>query len=168
MAKKREHRLLWPPRYHSGDLRNLARITAGVLFSMQLTGCDFPIRSMLYHKDSLEVTLPPQVREALALERGDWLIFGATNWPGVAVISRVPDEGSELLDIIKRKDSGFVVRKVTRHNNSLRVVIPPQVRKLLLMEVGDSVIFGLTPVPGMITISAIKGGGEPRVGRWAG
>ncbi len=160
MAKKSGVTLVWPPRYHSGDLRNLARITAGVLFSMYLAGCDFPIRLLLHHKDSSEVTLPPQVREALALERGDWLMFGATNWPGVAVIVRVPDESSELLDIIKRKDCKLIARKVTRHNNSLRVIIPPQVRKLLLMEVGDSVIFGLTPTPGMVTISATKAGGK--------
>ncbi len=168
MAKKREHRLLWPPRYHSGDLRNLARIPAGILFSMQLAGYDYPIRPLRHHKDSSEVTIPPQVWETLQLEPGDWIIFGVTNWPSVAVISRVPDESSELLDIIKRKDRKFVVRKVTRHRNSLRVVISPAVRKLLSAEPGDSLAFGLTPVSGVISLCAIKGGGDSAGSRRTG
>ncbi len=160
MAKKSGHTLVWPPRYHGGDLRNLSRMLAGVLFSMQLVGCDLPVRQLLHPKGSSEVTIPPQVRETLQLERGDWILFGATQRAGVAVIIRVPAESPKLLDIIKRKDSQLVARKVTRHNKSLRVVIPPAVRKLLSMEAGDSLIFGLTPRPGMITISAVKGGGD--------
>ncbi|MBA7592984.1 hypothetical protein ES708_35190 [subsurface metagenome] len=95
-------------------------------------------------------------------------MFRATNWPGVAVTAIVPDESSELLDIIKRKDCKFVVRKVTRHRNSLRVVISPAVRKLLSAEPGDSLAFGLTPVSGVISICAIKGGGESAGSRRTG
>ncbi len=160
MAKKSEYVLRWPPRYQSGDLRNLARIPAGVLFGMQLIGHDLPIRRLCKSRYGCHVTLPPQVWETLQLEPGHYLLFGATHWAGLVVIARVPGEDRKLLDIIKRKDGELVARKVTRHNRSLRVVIPLAVIKILLAEPGDSLTFGLTPVSTVISVSVIKGGGD--------
>ncbi len=168
MAKKSEHVLLWPPRYHSGDLRNLARIPAGVLFGMQLVGHDLPVRRLLRHKESLEVTIPPQVWEILQLEPGHYLLFGATHWPGVTIVAGVTEQDPELLDIIKRKDCELVARKVTRHNRSLRVTIPPEILEIIAAVPGDLLIFGLTAVTGVISMAVVKGGGESTGSRRTG
>lgn len=76
------------------------------------------------------------------------------------MIAKVAEQDSKLLGIIKQKDYELVARKVTRHSKSLRVVLSPAICKMLLAELGDSIIFGLTPTQGVISISAIKGGGD--------
>ncbi|GAJ05995.1 unnamed protein product, partial [marine sediment metagenome] len=74
------------------DPADVDKIAAGVLKSMQLAGYDYPIRKLRRSADQDCVTLPLQVRGFLQVKRGDWLIFGATLWPGVAAFVKVSDE----------------------------------------------------------------------------
>jgi bifunctional DNA-binding transcriptional regulator/antitoxin component of YhaV-PrlF toxin-antitoxin module len=168
MAKKSGHTLLSPPRYHSGDLRNLVRIRAGVLFSMQLAGSDWPVRKLRRHKYTLEVTLPPQVRNTLELRPGDWLLLCGITQPNIALLAKVPDQQAEQVKSGARDVSWLVVRKATCHNNSLRVTIPQPICEMLSAGPGDSLVFGLTPRPGVVSICAVKGGGDSTGSRRSG
>jgi bifunctional DNA-binding transcriptional regulator/antitoxin component of YhaV-PrlF toxin-antitoxin module len=135
---------------------------------MQQKGYDYPVRRLRGRDNSSCVTIPLQVRATLNIKRGDWLMFGETPWRGVAAFVRVSDEQYQALTAAGRKEFRKSARKVPADKGVLRVIIPPAVRKFLSAEVGDSLIFGLTPVSGVISICAVKGGGKSTGGRRAG
>ncbi len=160
MAKKSDVTLMLPPRYARNDPRNQARVKAGHLLSLQLGGYDYPIRKLRRVGDVCCVTLPLQVREFLALKRGDWLIFGATLWPGVAAFVRVTDEQYPSMTRADREAQRLKARKVQGGKSSLFVNIPPAIRKMLSAEIGNLLHFSPRSKQSVVDICAIKGGGD--------
>lgn len=150
------------------DPAEVERMAAGVLCSMRLAGYDYPVRRLRRSRDSTCVTLPLQVRNFLALERGDWLVFGETPWRGVAAFAKVSDEQYQLITADGRKEFRKLARKIQGTGRMVFVVIPPAICKLLSAEVWDPLIFGLAPRPGMITIAVVKGGGDSTGSRRSG
>jgi hypothetical protein len=168
MAKKSDVTLVWPPRYRRNDPRNQARVKAGHLLSMRLAGYDYPIRKLCRVGDCCCVTLPLQVRNLLDVKRGEWLVFGVTPWPGVVSVLKISDEQYRLKRAEDRKGALLRARKVQGGNGSLFVNISPTVRKILSVEVGDFLMFGIAPGQDMVTVSAIKGDGESPCSRRTG
>ena len=156
------------PRMRPEDPSDADKISAGVLRSMQLAGFDYPVRQLRRPGDTTCVTLPLQVRGFLALERGDWLAFGETPWRGLAAFVKVTAEQYDCIAADGRKEFQRLARKVQGGNGSLFVNIPPPICEILSADVGDFFIFGLASRPGVITISAIKGGGESAGSRRTG
>ncbi|GAI00591.1 unnamed protein product, partial [marine sediment metagenome] len=95
------------------------RIAAGVLQSMQLTGHDYPIRKLRRSGGVSCVTLPLQVRNLLALERGDWLAFGATPWRGLAAFVKVSARQYDCIAADGRKEFRKLARKVQSGDGSV-------------------------------------------------
>ena len=58
------------------------------------------------------------------------------------------------------KEFRKLARRVQGKKGGLFVRISPMVREILSAEIGDSLIFGIAPGRAMVTIAAIKGGGE--------
>ncbi len=150
------------------DPDDAGRIAAGVLRSIELAGYDWPVRNISKSNGSVYVTLPLQVRDCLDVKPGDWLVFGETPWPGVAAFLKVTAEQNEAIAADGRKEFRQLARKVQGKKGPLRFNIPKAVRKILSAEPGDSLIFGLTPVSGVISISAVKGGGDSAGSRRSG
>lgn len=168
MAKKSDVTLLEPPRYTRNDPRNLARVKTAHLLSMQLRGCDYPIRRLRRVGDVQVVTLPPQVRKSLALERGDWLRFGLSPWPSSAWILKVTNSEYKKLTADTSTEFKRRTRKVQGVKGNLFVTVAPAVRKILSAAVGDFLHFGLASQPGVVSIVTIKGGGESHGSRRTG
>ncbi len=135
---------------------------------MELGGYDYPVRRLRRSGGASCVTLPLQVRNSLALERGDWLVFGETPWPGLAAFVKISAEQYERIAADGRKEFRQLARKVQGKESTLSVAVPSAIRKILLAEPGDHLIFGLTPQPGVLSISAIKGGDGSTGGRRSG
>ncbi len=144
------------------------RIAAGVLSGMRLTGYDYPIRKLRKSGDVSCVTLPLQVRNFFALERGDWLVFGEPSWPGLAAFFKVTAKRYQALTTEERKEFRPVARKVQGKKGGLGIVVPPAICEILSAEVGDSLIFGIAPGRNTVTVAAIKGGGESAGSRRSG
>ena len=168
MRKKRRSTHFGGPRMRPPDPDDADRMTAGVLRSMQLAGYDYPIRKLRRVGDVCCVTLSPQVRQSLQLERGDWLVFGSTSWRGVAGFVRVTAEQYEVISPNGRKEFRKLARKVLGRDGSLVIGIPPAIREILSAEAGDSLMFDIVPGRSMIIVAAIKGGGQERANRRPG
>ncbi|MBA7626698.1 hypothetical protein ES703_34153 [subsurface metagenome] len=136
------------------------KMSVGVLCSMRLGGYDYPIRRLRSGSDGCNVTLPLQVRNFLAIEWGDWLMFGVTSWPGLAAFFRVKAGRYQALPADERKEFRRMSRKVQGKKGGLFVKISPAVCEILSAEAGDSLIFGIAPGRATVTIAAIKGGGD--------
>ncbi|MBA7663515.1 hypothetical protein ES703_71560 [subsurface metagenome] len=142
------------------DPSDTDKIAAGVLLSIHLAGYDYPIRRLRRHSDTNCVTLPLQVRGFLALERGDWLAFGATPWPGVAAFLVVTAKQAQALTAAGLKEFRKLARKVQGGHGLVFVNIPPRICEILSAEIGDFLYFGRAPQRRIINICVIKGGGE--------
>lgn len=142
------------------DAEDAARVGAGALRGMQLSGYDYPIRRLRRAGGAACVTLPPQVRNFLELERGDWLVFGPTTWPGLAAFCKVSADRQEALTAYGRKEFRRSARRVQGRKGMMFVNISQATCEILSAEAGDLLIFGLTPVAGTVGVCAIKGGGE--------
>ncbi|MBA7474428.1 hypothetical protein ES707_09780 [subsurface metagenome] len=142
------------------DPDNGGRIADGVLKGMQLAGYDYPVRKLRRHRDSCCVTLPLQVRGFLALEPGVWLLFGECTWPGLVAFFKVSPERYRELMTDESKEIRQSARKVQKRKSTLVVTIPPRICEILSAEVGDNLIFGLAPRRNMVTVAALKGGGD--------
>ncbi|GAI68155.1 unnamed protein product [marine sediment metagenome] len=88
------------------DPSDADKISAGVLRSLQLTGYDYPIRKLRRSGDIRCVTLPLQVRSFLALECGDWLMFGEGSWPGLVAFFKLTAERYQTLVAAGHKEVG--------------------------------------------------------------
>lgn len=150
------------------DSDDAGKITAGVLRSMQLLGYDYPIRKLRRSGDVSCVTLPLQVRGFLALERGDWLIFGVTLWPGVAAFVKVSDEQYRSMTPADLAAEQLTARKVQGRTGSLFVNIPQPICEILSAKIGDFLYFGIRSQQRVVDICAIKGGGESAGSRRTG
>ncbi|GAJ20332.1 unnamed protein product, partial [marine sediment metagenome] len=113
------------------DPSDADRISAGVLKGMQLAGYDYPVRKLRRSGDVCCVTLPLQVRGFLALERGDWLLFGECSWPGLVAFFKVSPERYQALMTDERKELQRSARKVRKRKGTLLVTIPPAICKIL-------------------------------------
>lgn len=158
MAQKRRCKYIGGPRVRPYDPADVDKIAAGILHSMQLAGYDYPVRKLRRHSDTNCVTLPLQVRGFLGLENGDWLVFGSTPWRGLAAFVRVPDDQYQAIAADGRKEFRKLARKIQGKCRMRSVAIPPAICEILSAEPGDSLIFGLTPASGLISLCAIKGG----------
>ncbi len=143
-------------------------MNAGHLLSMQLAGYDYPIRRLCRVGDINCVTLPLQVRGFLALEPGVWLLFGECTWPGLVAFFKVSPERYRALMTDESKEIRQSARKVQKRKSSLFVDIPPRICEILSAEVGDNLIFGLAPRRNMVTVAALKGGGDSAGSRRSG
>jgi hypothetical protein len=135
---------------------------------MQLAGYDYPVRRLRRCGDSCCVTLPLQVRGFLAVKRGDWLAFGATPWRGVAAFLAVTDEQYQAIAAEGRQDFRRLARKVQSGSGSVFVNIPQGICEILAAEIGNFLMFGISPWPNMITLAVVKGGGESTGSRRSG
>ncbi len=160
MRPKRSCKYPGGPRMRPEVAANSDRIAAGVLRSMQLAGYDYPIRKLRRSGDKTCVTLPLQVRGFLALERGDWLIFGATLWPGVAGVVRVSDRQYQSMTDTDRAAARLTARKVQARKAALFVNIPQAICEILSAEIGDFIYFGIRSLQRVVNICAVKGGGD--------
>lgn len=142
------------------DLSAVDKIAVGLLRSMQLTGYDYPVRKLRRSGDVCCVTLPLQVRGFLALEPGVWLLFGESSWPGLVAFFKVTPERYQALMTDDCKEIRQSARKVQKRKGTLLVTIPPAICKILSAEPGDNLIFGLAPRRNMVTVAALKGGGD--------
>ncbi|GAI70977.1 unnamed protein product [marine sediment metagenome] len=150
------------------DPDDLNKIATGALRSMELSGYDYPIRKLRRSGDVCCVTLPLQVRGFLELRGGDWLTFGSTRWSGVVAFVKVTADQYECIAADGRKDFRKLARKVQGKKGGVRVSVPPAIREILSAKVGDFLMFGLGPRASMITIAAIKGGGDSAGSRRTG
>ncbi|MBA7474434.1 hypothetical protein ES707_09786 [subsurface metagenome] len=141
------------------DLSDVDKITVGLLRSMQLTGSDYPVRKLRRSGGVRCVTLPLQVRGFLALERGDWLLFGECTWPGLVAFFKVTPERYRALMADDCKEIRQSARKVQKRKGTLLVTISPRICEILSADAGDNLIFGLAPQRNMVTVAALKGGG---------
>lgn len=143
------------------DPEQFGSMLAGTLNGMRHAGHDYSVRRLRRHRDSYCVTLPLQVRGYLDVKRGDWLAFGSTPWRGMVAFIRVTAGQYESFPDDSRKEFRQLARKVQGKKSAVFVTVPTKVRELLSAEVGDFIVFGLSPTSGAISISAIKGGGDP-------
>ncbi|MBA7474769.1 hypothetical protein ES707_10123 [subsurface metagenome] len=150
------------------DPSDADKISAGVLRSMQMGGYDYPVRQLRRSGDTRCVTLPLQVRGFLSVKRGDWLEFGSTPWLGLVGVVRVSDEDYQSMKRAAGETRQLPARKVQGGRSTLFVNIPPKICEILSADVGDFFIFGLAHRPGVITIAAIKGGGDSAGSRRSG
>lgn len=134
------------------------RIAAGVMRGMRVTGYDYPIRKLRSSAGTICVTLPLQVRGFLALERGDWLVFGATPWRGVAAFVKVTNQEYERIKAAGRKDFRRLARKVQGRKSSLYVGISQGTCEILSAEPGDFLHFSPWFERSIVLVSTIKGG----------
>ncbi len=142
------------------DPDDVDKIAAGVLRSMQLAGHDYPVRKLRRSGGVRCVTLPLQVRGFLGVKRGDWLMFAATPWPGVAGFVRVSDEQYQSMTFADRKAQRLTARKVQARKAALFVNIPQRICEILSADVGDFLYFGMRSQHNAVDVCAIKGGGE--------
>ena len=168
MRQKRRRTHPAGPRVRPYDPADVDKMAAGVERGMQLAGYDYPVRKLRKTEAGCCVTLPLQVRGFLALERGDWLAFGSTPWRGLAVFVRVTTKQYEAIAADGRKEFRKLARKIPKGKGPMFVRIPLAIRKILSAEVGDFLIFGLTPADGVISLCAIKGGGDSAGSRRTG
>ena len=135
-----------------------AEVIAGMRESMRKTGYDWPVRKVRRVGNSDQVTLPPQVRDYLELSRGDWLVFGRTEWRGLFGLMKVDQKRAEA--IIKSKGDGYVVpiRKVHWSKRQASITIPKIICERLGIQAGDSVVF-VPPVQfGIVGMGIIRNG----------
>lgn len=168
MRQKRFSSHAGGPRMRPQDPDDLDKIATGALRGMELSGYDYPIRRLRRAGDMNCVTLPLQVRNYFKLKGGDWLVFGCTRWPGVAAFVRVTPDQYECIAADGRKEFRKLARKVQNRRRGVSVSVPPAICKILIAEVGDSLMFGLAPRANMVTIAAIKGGGDSAGSRRTG
>ncbi|MBA7484475.1 hypothetical protein ES707_20002 [subsurface metagenome] len=160
MRQKRRRTHPAGPRVRPYDPADVDKIAVGIERGMQLAGYDYPVRKLRKTKAGCCVTLPMQVRNYLGLEYGDWLAFGSTPWLGLAAFVRVTTKQYEAIAVDGRKEFRKLARKIPKGKGQMFVRIPLAIRKILSAEVGDFLIFGLTPADGVISLCAIKGGGD--------
>lgn len=134
------------------------KMNAGVVRSMQLGGYDCPIRKLCKSGDIRCVTIPPQVRQYLAIQNGDWLLFKKGPWPGVVTFTKLTADKYDCIAGLGGRDSLKLARKVQGRKHGARIAVPPAVRKMLFAEVGDNLMFSQHLIEGVITVSAVKGG----------
>ncbi len=144
------------------------KIASGVLRSMELGGYDYPVRRLRRSGGASCATLPPQVRNSLALERGDWLVFGETPWSGLAAFVKVTADQYEAIAADGRKEFRELARKVQSGKRGLFVRIPQAACEILSADTGDIVIFGIAPGRATVSLAAIKGGDGSAGGRRSG
>ncbi|MBA7474761.1 hypothetical protein ES707_10115 [subsurface metagenome] len=144
------------------------KMSAGVLRSMQLAGYDYPIRRLRRSGDTNCVTLPLQVRGFLDIKCGDWLVFGATLWRGVAGVVKISDEQYRSMTRAGREAQRLTARKVQGGNGSLFVNIPQAVCEILSAEIGDFFYFGIRSLQRVVDVCAVKGGGDSAGSRRSG
>ncbi len=142
------------------DLSDVDKIAVGLLRSMQLAGHDYPVRKLRRSGGVRCVTLPLQVRGFLALERGDWLLFGESSWPGLVAFFKVTPERYRALMADDCKEIRQSARKVQKRKGTLLVTISPRICEILSADAGDNLIFGLAPQRNMVTVAAIKVAGD--------
>lgn len=160
MAKKSTIHMMAPPRYARHDPRNLLRVAAGRLLSMQLGGYDYPIRKLRRHGDMCVVTLPPQVRKLLDIKLGDWVMFGKCPWRGMVWLHKLGWQECEGLPEDRAAEWRWGVRKVQGKKWNLFVTVSRGVREALSAEVGDALVFSLPVANGVISVCTVKGGGD--------
>ncbi len=168
MRQKRRCEVVGGPRMRPEDPADSYKIAAGVLRSMQQSGYDYPVRKLRRSGDTVGVTLPLQVRNFLALECGDWLAFGETPCRGVAAFLKVSAGQYERITPDGRKDFGQLARKVQGKKGGLFVAIPQPICKIISAEFGDSLIFGIAPQRGQISLCVVKAGGNSTGSRRSG
>ncbi len=168
MRQKRRPAHPGGPRMRPYDPDDIGRIEAGSLRGMQLAGYDYPVRMLRRSGDKNCVTLPLQVRRSLDAKRGDWLVFGETPWRGVAAFVKVSAEQYERIAPDGRKGFQRLARKIQSSKGTLSVTVPCVICCLLSADTGDFLIFGLTPLPGVISVAVVKGGGESTGSRRSG
>lgn len=160
MAKRKKHKLLYPPRYPRNDPRNKLRMKAGAVIGRKMQGYDMPVRKVRYKTGSKAVTIPKEVWEAMRLEIGDELRFSMAQKPGVmkvAVIKRLEVPAG------RRRRCDMPTRKVRRQNDRIgckMVTIPAEISEVLGIDFGDELLFSLTLKPGVMTITAIENQGD--------
>ncbi len=150
------------------DPEQFGRMLAGTMDGLRHAGYDYSVRRLRSHRDSKCVTLPLQVRGYLNLKCGDWLAFGSTPWRGMVAFIRVTADQYESFADDRRKEFRQLARKVQGKKHGVFVTIPTKVCDILLAELGDFLIFALTPTSGVVSISAIKGGGDSAGSRRSG
>ncbi len=150
------------------DPADAYKMAAGVLRSMQQSGYDYPVRKLRKRSNSIGVTLPPPVRNFLALERSDWLVFGEIPCRGVAAFVKATAEQYEQIAPDGRKDFGQLARKVQGKKGGLFVAIPRSIRKILSADVGDFLFFSIMPRRSVVVVAVIKAGCDLTASRRSG
>ncbi len=156
------------PRMRPFYPEELLEMKLGVLKGMQQKGYDYPVRKLSKLGGSFKVTLPLQVRNYLELRDGDWLSFGSTPCPGVAGFVKVTASRAELFRAEERKGFRALSRKVRSARGSLRVCIPPAIRRLLGADAGDALIFSMKSEVSAVIFAAVKGSDKSTGSRRSG
>lgn len=136
------------------------KMAAGVIRSMQLGGYDYPVRKLCRSGTIRCVTLPPQIRNYLAVENGDWVLFKEGRWSGVVTFTKVTADRYDCIAGLGGRESLKLARKVQGRKCGVRIVVPPVICKMLSADVGDILMFSRHLLAGVITIVAVKGGGD--------
>ena len=161
MAKKKKHKLLYPPRYPRNDPRNKLRMKVGAAIGRQMQGLDLPVRKVRYKTGSKAVTIPKEVWKAMGIEIGDELRFSITQKPGVIKVAVIK---SLEVPAGRRHRCDMPTRKVRRQNDRVgckMVTIPAEISEVLGIDFGDELLFSMTQKPGVMTITVIKRPGDP-------
>ncbi|MBA7615631.1 hypothetical protein ES703_22915 [subsurface metagenome] len=160
MAEKLKTTSLTKTRLKSLDDYRLDRIIPGAIRGIKKQGYDLPVRKVREHNRKTEVTIPSFVRRELRVVKGNFVVFASTGIEGlieVAEVGAVYERDVDGTPILGRM---LAISKVRKSSGSYEISIPKVAQAQLGDVKGESVIFGLTHYPGVVTIVVIKRPGD--------
>lgn len=160
MVKKLKTPSLTSTRLKTLDDYRLDRITLGSIRGIKKQGYDFPVRKVREHNRKSEVTLPSFVRRELGVVKGNFVVFSNTGWPGLITIAEVRAVYERDVDGMPILGRQLAISKVRKSSGSYEISIPKVAQAQLGDVKGESVKFGLTHYPGVVTIVVIKRPGD--------
>ena len=161
MGKKLKTPSLAKTRLKTLDDYRLDRITPGAIRGIKKQGYARPVRKVREHSGKAEVTLPSFVRRELRVVKGNFVVFASTGDEGVIEVAEVGAVYQRDVDGMPILGRQLAISKVRKSTGSYEIAIPKEAQAKLGDVLGESVIFGLTHYPGVVTIVVIKRPGDP-------
>lgn len=132
------------------------KMAAGSMRGIRKLGYGFPVRKVREDCRKKEVTLPSYVAREMNVTAGNHVVWCQTDIAGMLTIAEVLavfELGVDGLRILGRQ---IAYCKVRKSSGSHEISIPKDAQAELGEPTGESIIFGLTHYPGVVTVTVIK------------
>lgn len=138
------------------DQDQLNKMAAGSMHGTKKLGYGWPVRKVREHCRKTEVTLPSYVAREIRVVAGNYVVWCQTNIVGLLTIAEcaaVYELDVDGLPILGRQ---LAISKVRKNAGSHEISIPKKAKADLGETTGESIIFGVTHYPGVVTVNVIK------------